>query len=93
MATNKYPIECIATFEPKGGIRPNRIRFEDNEGVHVIKVDKVIDQDVKNTFGTMNGNQNRAYTFNCQSIIDDMLVSYKLQYDQLSCKWHMLKIG
>jgi hypothetical protein len=93
MGGQKYLVECIATFDPKGGIRPNRVKFEDEEGVHVIKVDKVIDQDLKNTFGTMNGNQNKAYTFNCQSIIEDTLVSFKLQYDQQSCKWHMLKVG
>lgn len=93
MDSNKYPVECIATFDPKGGIRPNRIKFEDKEGAHVIKVDKIVEQDVKNSFGNMNGNQNKTYTFKCQSIIDDTLVSFKLQYDQQRCLWHMLKIG
>jgi hypothetical protein len=93
MAVNKYLVECIATFDPKGGIRPNRVKFEDEEGARVIKVDKVIEQDANSTFGAMNGNQNKTYTFKCQSIIEDTLVSFKLQYNQQTCKWHMLKVS
>jgi|GEM_PF-3009645 len=90
---NKYPVECIATFGPKGEIRPNRVKFEDEEGSHVINVDKIVEQDVKNSFGNMNGHQNRAFTFKCESVVEDMKISFKLQYDQMTCKWHMLKIG
>lgn len=35
----------------EGHINSTRFRFEDNEEQHILKVNKVIEQDIKNGFG------------------------------------------
>lgn len=90
MTIDKKLVECIAKFDGKGSLTPMRVRFEDNEGQHVIKINKIIESDVKNGFGTMHGNPVRLFSYKCQSIIEGMIVPYKLQFETKGCTWNMI---
>lgn len=90
MATDKKPIECIVKFDPKGNIEPMRFRFEDKEGQHVIQITNIIEKDVKNGFGTMNGNAVKQFSFKCESLLEGLAVHYKLTFDNKNCLWYLV---
>lgn len=90
MAGEKRPAECIAKCDGKGSLEPMRIRFEDAEGKHVINIDKIIEKEIKKTFSKMNRSEGRAFHFKCESVIEGMAVSFKLIFDNNSCKWFLL---
>jgi hypothetical protein len=90
MSCEKRSVECIASIDSKGNVKPMRIRFEDDQGVHVIDINKVLEQEIKRTFSTMNRSEGRAFHYKCESVIEGMLVPYKLLFDNNSCKWFLL---
>jgi hypothetical protein len=90
MAGEKRPVDCIAKFDGKGNPEPRRIRFEDTEGKHVINVDKIIEKEIKKTYSTMNRADGRAFHFKCESVVEGLIVPFKLMFDNNSCKWFLL---
>lgn len=90
MAGEKRPVECIAEFDKEGNPKPIRIRFEDDEGKHVIDVKKIIEKDIKKTYSTMNRSDGRAFHFKCESVVEGLIVPFKLMFDNNSCKWFLM---
>ena len=91
MSGEKRPVECIAKCDGKGNLEPMRIRFEDDEGKHVINVDKIIEQEIKKTYSTMNRSEGRAFHFKCESTLEGTAVPFKLIFDNNSCKWFLMQ--
>lgn len=87
---DKKLIECIVKFDDKGNLEPMRFRFEDGGGAHVIQITKIIERDVKSGFGTMNSNAIKQFSFNCESIIEGLVVPFKLMFDNNSCRWYLI---
>jgi hypothetical protein len=84
----RIEVECIADMRPDY-IRPLRIRYEDNEGAHVIKIDKIVGKDAKKVFATMNTPASIEFSFKCENIEDGVRKYFTLYYNNQSCKWHM----
>ena len=91
MAEEKKCVECIAKCDGKGSLEPMRIRFEDTEGKHVINVDKIIEKEIKKTFSSMNRSEGRAFHFKCESVVEGLMVPFKLMFDNNSCKWYLMQ--
>jgi hypothetical protein len=90
MVGEKKIVECIAKCDGKGSLIPMRIRFEDSEGKNIINVDKIIENDVKKIYSTMNRSEGRAFHFKCECILEGMAVPFKLIFDNNSCKWYLM---
>ncbi|MDF2591986.1 MAG: hypothetical protein K0S75_1452 [Clostridia bacterium] len=90
MGGDKKIIECIVKFDDKGNLEPIRFRFEDEEGTHVIQITKIVEKDLKNGFGNMNGHPVKQFTFRCESIIEGLVVPFRLLFDSNSCRWHLM---
>lgn len=90
MASDKRPVECIAKCDSKGNLVPMRIRFEDAEGKHVIDVKKIIEKEIKKTYSTMNRSDGRAFHFKCESVVEGLIVPFKLMFDNNTCKWFLM---
>jgi hypothetical protein len=85
----RIEVECIAEFRPDY-IRPMRIRYEDNEGAHVIRIDKIISKDAKKIRPTMNISSEIEFSFKCENIEEGIRKYFTLVYNNQLCKWHML---
>jgi hypothetical protein len=84
----RMPVECIAEMKPDS-IRPMRIRYEDNEGKHVVNIDNIIHKDKKKVFATMNNPASIEYVFKCETKISNMKKTFTLIYNNQSCRWYM----
>ncbi|HYE10944.1 MAG TPA: hypothetical protein VEF53_12260 [Patescibacteria group bacterium] len=84
------PVECIVECDGKGGLKPMKIRFEDKEGKHVIKIDKIVEHEVKKVFASMNNPAGRAFHYKCESVVDGLRVPFKLMFDNNNCKWYLI---
>ena len=84
----KIPIECIAEMKPNN-IKPMRIRYEDDEGAHVVKVDRILKRDKKTIMPNMNQLRSIEYTFRCEAVQGDSRKPFTLAYNDQSCRWYM----
>jgi len=85
---SRIQVECIAEFCPES-IRPLRVRYEDGEGAHVVKVDNIVVKDVKKVRATMNNPAFTEFTFKCESFQDGVRKLFTLTYNNQSCRWYM----
>lgn len=84
----RIPIECIVDMK-LNQIRPMRVRYENGEGAHVIKVDNIVGKDAKKVLPTMNNPASIEFTFRCEAFEEGLRKFFTLTYDNQSCKWHM----
>lgn len=80
-------VECVASFDSKGKIRPERIRLTDDEGEYqVIIIDKIM----KNEHVKYEG---QLYVmFVCTGIINGVEKIFELRYIKMDVKWILWKI-
>lgn len=87
MKVVKKDIELLCLFDKQGIPHPLRFRLADEEGSNmVIKIDKVIKQDLEKLAG------NKMIVFTCQSVINDQVKLFVLKYEIETCKWMLFKI-
>lgn len=80
-------IDLLCWFDKQGIPHPIRFRLTNKEGSNiVVKVDKVIKQDLEKLAG------NRMIVFTCQSVIDNQLKLFVLKYQIDTCKWTLFKV-
>lgn len=81
----KMPVECVVEFDIYGNPKPIRIKFGDSDGRYALDIKKVLEKDTKNSLN----NEAKVHNFKCQSIIEGMVIHYKLQYETEDNTWHM----
>jgi hypothetical protein len=85
---NKVPVECITVMNNKE-ITPLRIRFEDDAGAHVVKIDRILQRDKKTVFPTMNKPRSTEHTFRCEVVQGGCRKSFSLIFNDQTCRWYM----
>jgi hypothetical protein len=85
---NKISVECITVMNHKE-ITPMRVRYEDDEGAHVIKVEKILVRNKKPVMPSMSNPRSTEYTFRCETIQDGIKRPFTLVFNDQSCKWLM----
>lgn len=80
-------IDLLCWFDKQGIPHPLRFRLINEEGSNtVIKIDKIIKQDLEKLAG------NKMIVFTCQSIINNQMKHFILKYEIDTCKWMLFKI-
>jgi hypothetical protein len=80
------PIKMVAWFDESGKLRPVKFQVEIDDEQTVIKVDRVIKQDLEKLAG------NNMLLFTCESEIDGLKRLYEIKYELNSCRWMLFKI-
>jgi len=80
------PIEVVAWFNEKGGIRPLKFKIREQEEFSVIKVDRMVHTHLEKFVG------NPMQVFDCQSTIDGEVRTYQLKYELATNQWILFKI-
>ena len=87
MKVIRKEIDVLCWFDKEGTPHPLRFRLTDEEGSNtVIKIDKVIKQDLEKLAG------NKMIVFTCQGVIHNQLKPFVLKYEVDTCKWMLFKI-
>ncbi|OPL09252.1 MAG: hypothetical protein AVO33_07250 [delta proteobacterium ML8_F1] len=80
------PIEVVAWFNDKGGIRPLKFRVMDEEEPQVVKVDRMVHTHLEKFAG------NPMHVFDCQSTVEGQTRIYQLKYEVATGRWILFKI-
>lgn len=67
---NRIPVECIVEMKPDG-MKPMRIRYEDEDVTHVVKVYRILQRNKKLAMPTMNQFRSTEYIFRCEAVQGD----------------------
>ena len=84
----RIPVECITEMR-LDYIRPWRVRYEDSEGAHVIKVDNIVGKNAKRVMASMNNPASIEFSFKCESIQEGIRKFFTLTYNNQTCRWYM----
>lgn len=84
----RIAVECIVKMKDKE-IAPLRLRYEDHDGAHVVKVDRILQQDKKTTMAYMDHPRTTEYSFRCEAVQDGISKSFTLTFNADSCRWWM----
>lgn len=81
------PIDVIVRFKHKEIPMPYKFRYVDDMGLYrEIKVDKIVHSEKIRLVGI------GALVYRCQSIIDDVEMTYELRYIIQDCQWELYKM-
>ena len=86
----RIPVECIVDMPPDY-FRPMRIRYYDEEGAHVINIDRIISKDTKKVLPSKCISPEIEFTFKCEAIQGNARKPFTLIYNNQSCKWNMFR--
>ncbi len=86
MKTFARPIEVISYTDAKGDIRPIRFRLQTEDGLKVIKIDKVVFKHKEKLAG------NEMILYRCQSVDGSQEKTFEIKYELCSCKWILFKM-
>ena len=74
-------IQMIAWFDENGKINPIKFKYEQEEGIKVISINKILNRSYEKLAG------NPMWKFTCSSIVDEAEYIYNVKYDLLNGKW------
>ncbi|MGL4772955.1 MAG: hypothetical protein ACRC2K_05250 [Clostridium sp.] len=79
-------IQVIAAFDNLGGIKPIRFKLDEEDKNVVIKIDRIITEEMEKLAG------NIMKVFNCISVINGVERRYQIKYEIKTCRWILFKI-
>lgn len=79
-------IEMIAYFKENGYIEPIRFRIEEEGKLKVVKINKVINEEIEKLCG------NKMLVFKCTGVINNTEKIMEIKYDTEKCKWILFKV-
>ena len=81
------PIELISKTNFEGVITPVKFRFQgEDEAWREVKIDRIITRELNKLAG------NKIWVYECQSLMNDIIILYQLRYEIESCKWKLFKM-
>lgn len=90
MADGIRQVEYIAKIDEKSNLKSLWVRLEDKEGLYTINVDKIVEQEVKKIFISINNPAGRLFQYKWRSIIEGLRGLFKLMFDNNNCKWYLM---
>ncbi len=84
----KIPVFVMTVMSDKG-IEPFRAEYEDKEGLHKVKITRILKRDKQASEHSMNGLRSTTYSFWCEAARDGQAIPFKLTFNSDSCRWYM----
>lgn len=85
MVTINKPIECTVSHNPKGVIRPRRVRYDDQGEDVTFNVDAILSVE------QLSVDKQPRQIYRCRSLIHGAAKTYELMFLPVEARWYLYK--